>query len=394
LPYDQQTGSEEALYELDSNAEVAALRDEYGADLVQLVGQFSDYCGIAWLYWFGQDRYGFSTVGANCFYNFSHTHEFGHNMGAHHDRENSNFDEEYSHGMRYCSGDDPLFRTVMSYSNSCWAAPVINYFSNPDVNYLEKPTGTSTEDNARVIRETMETISNWRDPSDKPTPAPTPAPTPDTTTPEDYAFLGCFADSTRDRVLSGDAFKNQGSLTIDSCASLCAGSTYFGTQFGKECFCGPSSDDPSRLGDATCNMECSGDASETCGGRNAISVYEFTDDSPSGYAGCFVDSSRDRILTGQSKKNDPDMTSAECAKFCGSAPFYGTQYASECFCGVEGDDFERLGASDNCNMECTGDDSEICGGRSAMSVYYGDDTPPPTSTYKGCYTDTSSRIMA
>lgn len=47
LPYEQQTGSEDALYELDSNAEVAALRDEYGADLVQLVGQFYDYCGIA-----------------------------------------------------------------------------------------------------------------------------------------------------------------------------------------------------------------------------------------------------------------------------------------------------------------------------------------------------------
>lgn len=57
-------------------------------------------------------------------------------------------------------------------------------------------------------------------------------------------------------------------------------------------------------------MECSGDESETCGGRNAISVYEFTDDSSSGYAGCFVDSTRDRVLTGPSKKNDPDMTSA------------------------------------------------------------------------------------
>lgn len=30
-----------------------------------------------------------------------------------------------------------------------------NYFSNPDVMYLDKPTGTATENNARVIMENM-----------------------------------------------------------------------------------------------------------------------------------------------------------------------------------------------------------------------------------------------
>lgn len=38
----------------------------------------------------------------------------------------------------------------MSYS--C-GSPRANYFSNPDVSYLDKPTGTATEDNARVIEE-------------------------------------------------------------------------------------------------------------------------------------------------------------------------------------------------------------------------------------------------
>lgn len=33
--------------------------------------------------------------------------------------------------------------------------PRVNYFSNPDVSYLDKPTGTSTEDNARAVRESM-----------------------------------------------------------------------------------------------------------------------------------------------------------------------------------------------------------------------------------------------
>lgn len=49
-------------------------------------------------------------------------------------------------------------------------------------------------------------------------------------------------------------------------------------------------------------MSCSGDANETCGGRLAISVYEYT-----GYAGCFMDNVADRVLTGSSFV-DNDMT--------------------------------------------------------------------------------------
>lgn len=47
LPYDQETSAITALNTLDSNEEVAQLRNEYGADLVQLVGRFYDYCGYA-----------------------------------------------------------------------------------------------------------------------------------------------------------------------------------------------------------------------------------------------------------------------------------------------------------------------------------------------------------
>lgn len=31
----------------------------------------------------------------------------------------------------------------------------MNYFSNPDVEYLDKPTGTGTENNARTIEDNM-----------------------------------------------------------------------------------------------------------------------------------------------------------------------------------------------------------------------------------------------
>lgn len=40
----------------------------------------------------------------------------------------------------------------MSYS--C-GTPYGNYFSNPDVSYLGRPTGTATEDNARALEDVM-----------------------------------------------------------------------------------------------------------------------------------------------------------------------------------------------------------------------------------------------
>ena len=36
-----------------------------------------------------------------------------------------------------------------------WPVASIKYFSNPDVSYMGLPTGTATENNARVIRENM-----------------------------------------------------------------------------------------------------------------------------------------------------------------------------------------------------------------------------------------------
>lgn len=47
LPYTQEEGMYDALLSMTFNAEVRALRDLYEADLVQLVGAFDDFCGIA-----------------------------------------------------------------------------------------------------------------------------------------------------------------------------------------------------------------------------------------------------------------------------------------------------------------------------------------------------------
>ncbi|CAN0272691.1 unnamed protein product, partial [Scytosiphon promiscuus] len=48
-----------------------------------------------------------------------------------------------------------------------------------------------------------------------------------------------------------------------------------------QCYCSADGDSPDELGTATnCDVACSGDAGETCGGTWAISVYEYSDVSP------------------------------------------------------------------------------------------------------------------
>ncbi|CAM9617575.1 unnamed protein product, partial [Laminaria digitata] len=76
-----------------------------------------------------------------------------------------------------------------------------------------------------------------------------------------------------------------------------------------QCFCGPSTDNPTRLGRrTTCNFDCAGDATQTCGGRNAISLYRYDLYEPEyNFVGCFKDSAINRVMTGVSDKNDPPM---------------------------------------------------------------------------------------
>ena len=61
-----------------------------------------------------------------------------------------------------------------------------------------------------------------------------------------------------------------------------------------------------RLGPATCNRPCTGDADQTCGGRNAISLYKYSYSA----AGCYKDN-RDRVLTEKYFDSD-DMTTQVC----------------------------------------------------------------------------------
>ena len=168
-----------ALINLNNNLTVQTIRDNVGADLINLarVYQGQSGCGLAG---FGYSidslgnkellpEYGFSvietgewSVGNQIFYcsDTSFAHEIGHNLGATHDRNHANGQGFYS----YSYGHDVAteFATIMSYDE-----PSINYFSTPLKTYNGLPLGiaeanTQSADNVRTFNQTFLMVNNFR----------------------------------------------------------------------------------------------------------------------------------------------------------------------------------------------------------------------------------------
>ena len=146
---------------------VPTLRNTYGADLVSLFVESSQYCGYAWI---GPNaNYAFSVINRGCASgNYSFPHEIGHNFGALHDTyvDSSTTPYAYGHGIT-----DPAeaWRDVMAYNNACTAAGTsctrIPYFSNANMTYGNPahPLGTTTTSNvARVHNDNAYTVANFR----------------------------------------------------------------------------------------------------------------------------------------------------------------------------------------------------------------------------------------
>lgn len=161
--------------------EAHTLRNTYGADLVALIVNSFDVCGIAYLMTSnspGFQSLAFSVTARGCAAsNLTFAHEVGHNQGCQHDRDNAgNGIYPYAYGHRFeASG---LRRTIMAYDPGIR----VNHFSNPDVLFNGVPTGVpigiagQEAHNAQTINNTALTISQFRvavpDDFDPPEPNP------------------------------------------------------------------------------------------------------------------------------------------------------------------------------------------------------------------------------
>ncbi len=158
---------------------VHALREQYAADIVSLVGSGytsgSGACGMGYLMGSPSTSFAseaFNVVDQACAAgNLTFAHEVGHNQGLHHDPPSAigYGTPSYSYAYGY---QDPggAFRTVLSYGG----AVRIPYLSSPAVSYGGRVTGTSSQDNARALRGTAGTVSAFRGGTTAPPPPPPP----------------------------------------------------------------------------------------------------------------------------------------------------------------------------------------------------------------------------
>ncbi|KEP51966.1 glycoside hydrolase family 16 protein [Rhizoctonia solani 123E] len=96
--------------------------------------------------------------------------------------------------------------------------------------------------------------------------------------PTGWEALGCFSDADApNRVLSDQHTMSDVSLTTTSCIKSCAASGYkfAGTQFSKECWCGNALNTTGGAGQPSeaCDMLCSGDSDQVCGGNYKINLF-------------------------------------------------------------------------------------------------------------------------
>ena len=154
---------------LINDAATAALRTQVGADLVSLVVENGGgNCGMG--YAMRSPGAGFAgaamqVTARNCAVgNLSFAHEHGHNLGMEHNAANAPAPANTSYPWSFGSAVNGVFRTVMSYSNTCPnGCARVPYFSNPNVSYLGYPTGiANAADNAQTANLTAAIVAAFR----------------------------------------------------------------------------------------------------------------------------------------------------------------------------------------------------------------------------------------
>ncbi|OCK83019.1 WSC-domain-containing protein [Lepidopterella palustris CBS 459.81] len=233
-----------------------------------------------------------------------------------------------------------------------------------------------------------------------------------------FVYSGCYQDNdVYNRPLPFTAPIDFNNATIEICAAACKGNNYryAGLEYYGQCYCGASiSALPAPSSD--CNLTCNGAPGEICGGFNRMSVYQdptfpnaadIAVSSDYSSLGCYTEGSNGRSLAysqNDGQLNNTLMTTELCLDQCGSLgyPFAGTEYSDECYCGVVLGNGTVSAPATDCNMPCSGNSSETCGGPNRLNLYVAKtlestdpcETPVSYSISSSAPTSTSSSVSS
>jgi hypothetical protein len=221
-----------------------------------------------------------------------------------------------------------------------------------------------------------------------------------------YQYLGCYQDSPNQRIES-NSFTDNINMTNGACqtSSLSKSAVFAATEYSKECWYGnlvPLTN--LKAPDNMCaGYVCAGDSSQFCGGPGGYMgvFYDVTRYNPvSGwigvppgssipdgntplntnlshpdsvkeysYAGCFVDNQTNRTLNQKFDGGSKTQSLEQCAEFCAPSKYFGTEYAAECFCAEDLPIWATKMTDTDCNMPCSGNETQSCGAAGRLTVY-------------------------
>jgi len=187
-----------------------------------------------------------------------------------------------------------------------------------------------------------------------------------------FSYLGCYVDCSGTNCNIRDLAHSisLSSVTLESCQAGCsaAGYSFFGVQYGDQCYCGHGYGTLGKAAEADCNMPCNGNSNDICGAAYRNSIYTSYNRVPTGltYLGCYVDSATRALsfFAGSSSS----QTVESCHSACSGYTYFGIQNGDECYCGNSYAAYGSAGES-QCSMPCAGNSNEICGGQWRNSVY-------------------------
>lgn len=210
-------------------------------------------------------------------------------------------------------------------------------------------------------------------------------------------------------------------MTRTACSSYCTNKTsaYFGLQYGSECFCGSTFGAYGMASsDSTCNSTCLGELNSTCGGIDYNSVYatkygivwliitftylnvlkwnlnlSYKDSTISIYMGCYNDNTTSRDISDSIMYVSTQMNTLFCVIYCRKLSysyaalqngyfildyeknslsvfkFFVCKFRSECRCSWSFGKYGIADSDDTCNIACSGNPNQFCGGYYLNSIY-------------------------
>jgi len=200
--------------------------------------------------------------------------------------------------------------------------------------------------------------------------------------PSGYTSVGCVAEGTSGRALTGASFTNN-NMTRGACVSYCQSFGYplAGVEFGRQCYCGSTmqsgSSNTTLLDPIQCGMACANNTNENCGGSNTLqlwnnpSLYPIVS-LPTGWVatGCRTEATSGRALSGYSFTSNA-MTNELCMSTCVSKGYAlaGIEYAGECYCGNSFNAGSTIATDGSCSIACSGNKLETCGGGNRLTTF-------------------------